>query len=136
MNFSKFLVLIIIVSWLKGFSQELQDWNWHYQSGPQDVVLMSMGDVNLQFRKDPKSGFRFVQPTLNQADGKGNYFVTDFAGRLTFITTHGNLHTLIGKKGSGILADLDFIPDKNLLIIPTHRDNTVEAYEVHFPMNS
>jgi sugar lactone lactonase YvrE len=64
-----------------------------------------------------------------EADGKGNYLVTDWMnGRLLKITPLGHSETLIEfEQGS---ADHTVMPEKNLVIIPMMLKNQVQAFEI------
>lgn len=64
-----------------------------------------------------------------EADGKGNYLVTDWMnGRLLKVTPLGHSETLIEfEQGS---ADHTVMPEKNLVIIPMMLKNQVQAFEI------
>jgi sugar lactone lactonase YvrE len=64
-----------------------------------------------------------------EADGKGNYLVTDWMkGRLLLITDTGSSQTLIEfEQGS---ADHTVMPEKNLVIVPMMLENQVSAFRI------
>lgn len=64
-----------------------------------------------------------------ERDIDGDYYVTDWmAGKLLHIMPDGTVETLLDlNQGS---ADLGYVPDKNLLLIPMMLDNKVLAYSV------
>lgn len=64
-----------------------------------------------------------------EGDGQGNYFVTDWvAGTLLHVTGDGTANTLqVLAQGS---ADLEYIADRSLLIIPMMNDNRLLAFTV------
>jgi sugar lactone lactonase YvrE len=65
------------------------------------------------------------------SDGKGNYLVSDWSGKTSLITISCKVLGLLDTTASRInSADIEFIPDKNLLLIPTFFDNRVMAYEL------
>lgn len=64
-----------------------------------------------------------------EADGRGNYLVTDWmSGRLLLITPTGSSETLIEfEQGS---ADHTVMPEKNLVIVPMMMQNQVQAFRI------
>ena len=66
-----------------------------------------------------------------EADGKGNYLVTDWMkGRLLLITKTGSSQTLIEfEQGS---ADHTVMPEKNLVIVPMMMENQVSAFRISY----
>ncbi|UCG53245.1 MAG: SMP-30/gluconolactonase/LRE family protein [Candidatus Latescibacterota bacterium] len=61
----------------------------------------------------------------------GNYIVSQWEGRVYRITPKGERTRLLDLTGSNInTADLDYIEEKNLLIIPTFVDNRILAYKL------
>jgi hypothetical protein len=65
------------------------------------------------------------------ADGKGNYLISDYNGRLFKITGKGEKQLLLNTTApSRFCAAFEYIPEKRLLIIPTLFDNQVVAYEL------
>ena len=66
-----------------------------------------------------------------RSDGKGNYFVSDWKGRTSLVTSAGKIIVLMDTTASKInSADLEYITGKRLLLIPTFFDNRVVAYKV------
>ena len=64
-----------------------------------------------------------------QSDGKGNFLVSDWQGKTAFVSSSGEVKELMNTADSNInSADIEFIPDKQLLLIPTFFDNRVMAY--------
>ncbi len=64
-----------------------------------------------------------------QSDGKGNFLVSDWQGKTAFIRSAGEVKELMNTADSKInSADIEFIPEKNMLLIPTFFDNRVVAY--------
>jgi sugar lactone lactonase YvrE len=65
------------------------------------------------------------------ADGKGNYIISDWRGKTSLITPSGQIIELLNTTESKInSADIEYVKNKNLLIIPTFLDNRIMAYEV------
>lgn len=64
-----------------------------------------------------------------QGDGKGNYFVTDWrSGDLLLVDARGR-HTSLVKLGAGP-ADLDYLPEQGLLLIPLMNQDKVLAFKL------
>ena len=64
-----------------------------------------------------------------QGDGKGNFLVSDWQGKTAFVSFSGEVTELLNTANSNInSADIEFIPEKKLLLIPTFFDNRVIAY--------
>lgn len=63
--------------------------------------------------------------------GKGNYFVSDWNGRIFWINSKGEKKLLLDTTGAKInSADIEYIPAKKMLLVPTFHDNRVAAYKV------
>ncbi|MBM4159661.1 MAG: hypothetical protein FJ217_01035 [Ignavibacteria bacterium] len=64
-----------------------------------------------------------------KADGKGNLLISDYNGRVFRVSTSGErtllLNTTVPKY---FCADFEYIPEKNLLVIPTLFDNRLMAF--------
>jgi sugar lactone lactonase YvrE len=66
-----------------------------------------------------------------RADGKGNYFISDWQGKTSLVTASGTIIVLIDTTPLKInAADLEYIQSRRLLLIPTFFDNRVVAYTV------
>jgi sugar lactone lactonase YvrE len=66
------------------------------------------------------------------ADGKGNYLISDYNGRLFRISPSGEKELLLNTTASSIpCAAFEYIPDKKLLVVPTLEDNQVMGYELN-----
>jgi len=65
------------------------------------------------------------------ADGKKGYFVSEWRGKVWHINPLGKTSLLLDSVNEKInTADIDYIPSKKLLIIPTFFKNKVVAYSV------
>ncbi len=61
-------------------------------------------------------------------DGRGGYVVSDFRGRV-YRVRDGAVETLLDTTASGgLCADLEYVPDKGLLVVPGLYDNRLTAY--------
>ena len=66
-----------------------------------------------------------------RSDGKGNYFISDWRGKTSLVTASGQIIVLIDTTALKInSADLEYIKNRNLLLIPTFFANRVVAYTV------
>ena len=64
-------------------------------------------------------------------DGQGNYIISDFNGRVFRVTPGGEKTLLINSNASGLYtADLVFISEKNLLVVPRLYSNKLGAYTI------
>lgn len=62
---------------------------------------------------------------------EGYFIVTDWAGKTSLISQSGKISELINTTADKInAADIEYIPGKNLLIIPTFFDNRLFAYQI------
>jgi sugar lactone lactonase YvrE len=82
------------------------------------TTLVSLGDGSIM------DGVR--------ADGKGKFIISDFNGRVFSISQEGKKTELLNTTVSpGYCADIDYIADKGLILIPSLYDNNLSAYRYH-----
>lgn len=66
-----------------------------------------------------------------KADGQGNYIVSHWEGKVYLITQSGKKVELVNSIEARInCADLEYVPEKNLLFIPTFYGNRLMAYQI------
>ena len=66
-----------------------------------------------------------------QSDGKGNYFISDWRGKTSYVTSFGQVTVLVDTTSQKInSADIEYIEGRQILLIPTFFDNRVVAYQV------
>ncbi len=64
-----------------------------------------------------------------EPDGKGNFFVTDFmVGKLFHVKMTGE--TILLQDLNPGSADLEYIPEKEMIIIPMMNDNLIQAFKI------
>lgn len=64
-------------------------------------------------------------------EGKSNYFVSDWNGQLFHVNADGSKQQLLDSREAKInSADIDYVPKKKLLIVPTFYKNSLVAYRV------
>jgi len=120
--------------WLSG--EEVQGPNVLYIKG-KDLFFGGSGDQSLkcvdlktkeirtitEFEPGFVDGFRF--------DEDGNYLVSLWKGKVYRVTPDGEKTKIIDSSKQGIFsADFEYIPEKQLLIIPNFFKNTVTAYRL------
>jgi sugar lactone lactonase YvrE len=67
-----------------------------------------------------------------KADGKGNYIISDYSGRVFRVTPEGKKTKLLDTTAQSVnSADLEYIAGENLLIIPTLMSNRLVAYKLN-----
>ncbi len=62
--------------------------------------------------------------------GGGAYLVTDYLGRVIYISPKGKGTVLIDTRDEKLSADLEYISDQRLVVIPRHKNHTVAAYRL------
>jgi hypothetical protein len=66
-----------------------------------------------------------------RSDGRGNYIISDFNGRVFLATPSGEKTELLNTKTPQLFcADLEYIPEQKLLVIPTLYDNRIMTYRL------
>ena len=64
-------------------------------------------------------------------DETGNYIISDWMGKTSLVDKNGNVIELLNTTDYGInSADLTYIKNKNLVIIPTFSNNRIVAYKL------
>jgi sugar lactone lactonase YvrE len=100
------------------------------------LVVGSMQHNALRFIDLQNKQITEVADGLGASDGvvsagKGNYFVSDWNGRIFWVSSKGAKKLLLDTTGAKInSADIEYIPAKKLLLVPTFHDNRVAAYKV------
>lgn len=66
-----------------------------------------------------------------ESDGQGNYIISDWQGKIQMVNNEKDPVVLLNTSDKGInAADIDFIQERNTLLVPTFSDNRVVAYEL------
>lgn len=125
-----------ITEWLK--SDELKQINGIIVDRDKIIVgtsadgsIKSIDSKSKEIKKLISFGDNVVMDGLT-CDGKGNYLVSDHAGRLFRASSSGSSELLLNTKARPItLADFDYVPEKGLLIIPTLVDNRLMMYKIN-----
>ncbi len=67
-----------------------------------------------------------------EAVGNGDYFVSDYSGRIFYFSSMEYLYPLIDKVGEHHTADFEYIPNEQLLVVPTHKNNSLIGFKVEW----
>jgi len=66
-----------------------------------------------------------------ESDGLGNYIISDWMGKIQLVNSEKEPVTLLNTTDAGInAADIEFIRDRNTLLVPTFCDNRVVGYRL------
>lgn len=66
-----------------------------------------------------------------RSDGSGGYIISDFNGRVLHVTAEGTVTELLNTTASGARsADLEYVPGKQLIVVPGLFDNRLTAYSL------
>jgi hypothetical protein len=124
----------VVTTWLEG--TEITGFNG-LLAEDNGLMLASMGSSNFaQINWDTKT---IVVKTDSigagdgvATDGKGNYLVSSWAGEVFFINGNDwSKSSLLRTQEDKIqAADITYIPEKNLLLVPTFFKNSVTAYRM------
>jgi hypothetical protein len=116
--------------WLAGANGILAEKNRIFVGTSNDGSLKSIDRNTMEVTTLFTFGTSVVIDGL-RSDGKVNFLLSDYDGRLVRITPGGKSELLLNTKSRQIsLADFEFIPDKNLLVIPTFIDNRLMMYKM------
>jgi len=67
-----------------------------------------------------------------EAVGDGGYLVSSWNGKVTYVAADGTTTKILDTtSGSVSAADIEYIPEKKLLLVPTFFKNKVVAYELN-----
>jgi sugar lactone lactonase YvrE len=94
-----------------------------------DQYLKSVDLTTKKVRKIANLGPGFIDGMKLAKDG--NYLVSHWQGRLFKITPSGDVTKILDLSVPGIyLADFEYIPDRDIIIIPTFFDNRLVTYRI------
>jgi hypothetical protein len=101
------------------------------------LLLASMGSEDFAAIDLASKELTVLTEGINKGDGiarlsiPGHFLVTDWFGQVFMIYPDGSKAILLDTREAEIgAADIDFIPEKNLLLVPTFYKHTVVAYNL------
>lgn len=101
-----------------------------------DGVLYSLDASGLKkWQKD--GSFTVINSTVTGGDGLvilggGNFIASRWKGEIWFISADGETKMLDTKANSSNTADIGFIPQHNIVLVPTFFKNKVAVYQLDF----
>ena len=99
----------------------------HLLAGLQDRI------VSIDLRTKKVSDYILHTGSIDglEADGKGNYLISDWKGHIYRVNTRGEKRLLLDTTPINMqAADIDFVPGSSTLLVPTFNNNRVVAYRV------
>jgi len=67
------------------------------------------------------------------SNGKGSYLISDWAQNVYLVHPKKEKVLLLNTGSKNInAADIEYIPEKKLLLVPTFFDNSVRAYKIEY----
>jgi sugar lactone lactonase YvrE len=94
--------------------------------GNNGLFAVSYSDKKIEKIADVGIGIDGVVP-----DGKGNYFVSDWQGRIALVSAAGEVTILSDTREQQVnAADIDYVIERQILLVPTFFDNRVVVYKV------
>ena len=95
-------------------------------TGAGTLIKVRFADKDITQVADAGMGIDGLRPT-----GDGGFIVSNWAGKTAWISAPGEMQVLLNTTEQEInSADLEYIPEKQLLIIPTFFDNAIHAYAI------
>ncbi len=100
------------------------------------ILLASMGSADLKAISKNDKSQKVIGTEIGAGDGigkttDGDYIVSNWRGEVYIIALDGKKIKLLDTKAQKLnIADIEFIADKNMLLVPTFFGNTVVAYEL------
>jgi hypothetical protein len=99
------------------------------------LILASMGSNDVVSFTLNNMSKETIADSIGRGDGlvalsNDHYLVSDWAGELFFIGNHKRTSVLKTAESKINTADIWFIPEKNMLLVPTFNSNTLAAYSL------
>jgi len=120
----------VLEVWLR--HRDIQSPNGLFVDGDR-LIVGNSGDATLK-AVDLRN--RTVKTAVNvgssidglKMDSRGNYIVTDWSGRTVLIEPEGGIYILLDTRSDGVnAADIEFVDEYDMIIIPTFSDDRVVA---------
>ena len=66
-----------------------------------------------------------------ESNGKGAWIISDWSGKISWVSPNGSVLTLLDTRDEKInAADIEYVVELGLLLVPTFFDNRVMAYSM------
>lgn len=89
----------------------------------------TLNTVDLESKTIEAKTDSLMNPDGIEATGNGAYLVSSWNGLIHYVDSDWKRSLLLNLEESGLQsADIEFIPEKNMLLVPTFNSNTVIAY--------
>lgn len=101
-----------------------------------DLIIASFNSQKLLSVNLESKEIKILGEGLESADGivaldNDNYLVSSWSGLIHFVGNDSKVQKILDTKGQNInAADITFIPEENLLIVPTFNANSLMAYKL------
>jgi sugar lactone lactonase YvrE len=123
----------IISTWLE--DESLQGTNGLYCE-PKELLIGTKNGI-FSVRYEDKRIWHLIMDTGSidglEADGKGNYIISDWMGKVQLVNENNEPFELFNTTEKGInAADIEYVIDRQLLLVPTFGDNRVTAWEITY----
>ena len=97
-------------------------------SGDGTLVAVRFSDLSVEHLADSLGHTDGIAP-----DGRGNFFVSSWNGQIFFVRSDWQVSKILDTEANNKnCADIDYIQELKLLVVPTFFGNTVEAYRVEY----
>jgi hypothetical protein len=101
----------------------------------ENEILIGTKNGIFSVRVEDKRIWQLVKDTGGidglEADGKGNYIISDWKGKIQLVNPERDPVILLNTSETGVnAADIEYISERNILLVPTFMDNRVMAYEL------
>src|SRR5690606_34934689 len=91
----------------------------------------TLNAIDLQSQEITVKAEGIEHPDGIEAVGDGAYLVSTWDGMVHLVEADGSKHLLLDTRDAGAnAADIDYIPEQNLLLVPAFSANKVVAYEL------
>ncbi len=99
---------------------------WHASSGSKEFQSINIDDKTISVIATGVGAADGVAP-----DGIGNFFVSNWEGEIFFIDSDGNKSEILDTRDKKInSADINYMIDTKILLVPTFNDNRIMAYSI------
>ncbi len=123
----------IVSTWIE--DESLQGTNGLYCE-PKELLIGTKNGI-FAVRYEDKRIWHLVKNTGGidglEADGKGNYIISDWMGKVQLVNENDEPIVLLNTTDKGVnAADIEYLKDRKMLLVPTFGDNRVTAWELSY----